>query len=315
MNIGYGIKTPVVLIVFNRPARARITFETIRAARPPKLIIVADGPRSDRPGEAEKCAATRAIVDTVDWDCELVRVYADSNMGCKMRVATGISTAFEYVDRAIILEDDCVPSASFFRFCEEMLDRYADDDRVMVVSGDNQLFGAALPDESYYFSRYAHLWGWATWRRSWSLCDIEMEKWPGIRKKGLLNQYFHRVSERYYWDSLLQYVFEGNIDTWDYQWVFSIWANNGLCVVPAKNLVRNIGFDVDATHTKYTSAYANLEAENLDFPLRHPEIVMARWDLDEIEARCRIAHSGGLPYPLNKYASLIKRVLRRKRRV
>jgi hypothetical protein len=307
------METPVVLVVFNRPEPARKVFEAVRAARPPRLFVVADGPRQGRAGEAEKCAATRAVADAVDWDCEVVRDFSDANMGCKARVASGIGRAFESVDRAIILEDDCVPSPSFFRYCDEMLERYADDERVMVVSGDNQLFGAAEVEDSYYFSRYAHMWGWATWRRAWSLCDLDMRLWPEARSRGLLNQYFHKASERYYWESLLQYVYEGNIDTWDYQWVFSIWANSGLCAVPRRNLIRNIGFDADATHTKRDCAYARLGAEDLSFPLAHPKTVMARSDLDELEARLRTSHSGGLPYPLNKYASKFKRTIRTRR--
>jgi len=301
---------PVVFIVFNRPDPAKRVFEAIRVARPKKLFVVADGPRQGRAGEAEKCAATRAIADAVDWDCEVVRDFSDVNLGCGTRVASGISRAFESVDRAIVLEDDCVPSPSFFRYCAELLDRYADDERVMVVSGDNQLFGATEVEDSYYFSRYAHMWGWATWRRAWSLCDLAMGLWSAARSRGLLNQYFHKASERYYWDSLLQYVYDGNIDTWDYQWVFSIWANNGLCAVPKRNLVRNIGFDADATHTKRDCAYAGLTAGELEFPLAHPRAMIARSDLDELEARLRPAGSRGLPYPLNKYASALKRALR-----
>jgi hypothetical protein len=304
---------PVVFIVFNRPEPAKLVFEAIRAARPPKLFVVADGPRADRPGEAERCAATRTVADAVDWDCEVIRDFSEVNLGCKARVASGISNAFKAVDRAVILEDDCVASPSFFRFCDEMLERYAEDERVMVVSGDNQLFGSAEVEESYYFSRYAHMWGWATWRRAWSLCDLEMRLWPKARSRGLLNQYFHGASERYYWDSLLQYVYEGNIDTWDYQWVFSVWANSGLCAVPKRNLVRNIGFDADATHTKSDSAYARLAAEYLEFPLSPPESTIARSDLDEIEARLRAVLSRGLPYPLNRCASALKRALRRAR--
>jgi hypothetical protein len=235
-------------------------------------------------------------------------------MGCKARVASGIGRAFEEVDGAIILEDDCVPSPSFFRYCGELLELYAEDERVMVVSGDNQLFGAAKVEDSFYFSRLPHMWGWATWRRAWALCDLEMRLWPEIRARGLLKQYFRRESERYYWDSLLQYVYEGRIDTWDYQWNLSIWANSGLCAVPARNLVRNIGFDADATHTKGDSAYARLSAEELGFPLSHPSTILARSDLDEVESRLRAAHSGGLPYPLKRLASAVKRAVRSAKR-
>lgn len=307
------METPVIIIVFNRPEPSKRVMEAVRAERPRRLFIVADGPRPGKPGEAERCAATRAIADAVDWDCDVVRDFSAVNLGCKARVASGIGRAFESVDRAIILEDDCVPSRSFFRFCESMLDRYAEDERVMVVSGDNHLFGSADPGKSYYFSRYAHMWGWATWRRAWSLCDLGMKSWPEVRRLGLLNQYFSRPGERYYWDSLLQYVYEGNIDTWDYQWLFSIWMNGGLSAVPRRNLVRNIGFNADATHTRGDSAYAAIAAEELDFPLDHPSIAMARSDLDEIEARIRASISGTLPYPLNRLASAFKRALKARR--
>jgi hypothetical protein len=275
------------------------------------MFVVADGPRITKPGEAEKCAATRAIIDTVDWDCEVTRDFSDTNKGCGIRVATGITKAFGLVDRAVILEDDCVPSPSFFSYCAELLERYAEDERVMMVSGDNQLFGKAEVEESYYFSRYLHCWGWATWRRAWSKFDMGMRLWPEIRARGLFDRRFARARERYYWDSLLQYVYEGRIDTWDYQWVYSVWANNGLCAVPRRNLVRNIGFNQDATHTKRESAYSSLGAEELDFPLRHPEAMVASSDLDELEAGLR--RLGSLPYPLNKYASGLKRLVLRAR--
>jgi hypothetical protein len=298
---------PVILIIFNRPDTTRKVFEAIRAAEPPRLLVVSDGPRPSKPGEAERCAATRAIIDEVDWDCEVSKDFSAENLGCRRRVASGISWAFGLVDRAIILEDDCVPSPSFFPYCAELLERYAEDERIMMVSGDNQLFGASFSGESYYFSRNVHAWGWATWRRAWDKFDLPMADWPEIRRRHLLDPYFETSSDRYYWDSLLQYVYEGNIDTWDYQWVYSILANNGLSIVPKVNLVRNIGFNADATHTKAESVYGSLEAAEIKFPLGHPRIVVQSSDADAHEARLRASHAGGLPYPLNKYARAVKR--------
>jgi hypothetical protein len=301
----------VVLIIFNRPDRAEQVFEAIRRAKPARLLVVADGPREGKPGEAGKCAAARAVVDGVDWDCEVHRNFSDENMGCRMRVATGISWAFGIVDRAIILEDDCVPSASFFPYCGELLERYQDDERVMMVSGDNHLFGKADTRDSYYFSRYVHAWGWATWRRAWDKFDLGMAQWPEIRDRRLFDRYFASASERYYWKSLLQYVYEGNIDTWDYQWVYSIWANSGLCIAPRRNLVWNIGFHKDATHTRGDSVYATLAVEDMDFPLVHPRAMIVSSDMDVIEARLRVRHSGSLKYPFNKYASSLKRCVKK----
>ncbi|KLO37892.1 methyltransferase type 11 [Mycobacterium nebraskense] len=275
-------------------------------------MVVADGPRANRPEEAEKCAAARAVIEGVDWDCDVQTNFSETNLGCRLRVYSGISWAFELVDKAIIIEDDCIPSASFFPYCAELLDRYENDERVMMVSGDNHLFGRAETADSYYFSRYAHLWGWATWRRAWAKYDINMTHWPEIRDRGLFDHYFRKMSERFYWESVLQCAYDGKVDTWDFQWVYSIWANSGLCVAPARNLVRNIGFHPGATHTIKDTVYSSLSAEELDLPLTHPATVLASYDKDELEARVRVAHDKGLPYPLNKYAASAYRLLARK---
>jgi hypothetical protein len=301
---------PVILIIFNRPDTTERVFEAIRAARPPKLLVVSDGPRASRPGEADRCEATRAIVEGVDWDCEVLKDYSAENLGCRRRVSSGLTWAFAQVDRAIVLEDDCEPSPSFFSYCAELLDRYADDERVMMISGDNHLFGAAFCGESYYFSHYAHIWGWATWSRAWQKYDLEMSGWPEMRRRGLLRQYFPTEAERYYWDSLFQYVYEGNIDTWDYQWVYSILANSGLSIAPRRNLVRNLGFNADATHTKGDSIYSTLAAQEIELPLDHPRTAIASSDADAYEARLRARHAGGLPYPLSRAASAAKRLIK-----
>ncbi|MGD1174069.1 methyltransferase type 11 [Mycobacterium seoulense] len=303
---------PVIFVIFNRPDSTRRVFETIRAARPSTLLVVADGPRADVPGEAEKCAAARAVIEGVDWDCDVQTNYSETNLGCRLRCSSGITWAFELVDRAIIIEDDCIPSASFFPYCAELLERYESDERVMMVSGDNHLFGRAETAESYYFSRFAHLWGWATWRRAWARYDIHMTNWPEIRDRGLFDHYFRRPSERFFWESVLQCAYDGNVDTWDFQWVYSIWANSALCVAPARNLVRNIGFHPGATHTMKNTAYSSLSAEELDLPLTHPATVLASYDKDELEAKVRAGHDKGLPYPLNKYAASAYRLLARK---
>ena len=305
---------PVILIMFNRPDTARQVFETIRAAKPRKLLVVADGPRANRPGDVAKCAATRAIIDEVDWDCEVHRNFSETNMGCGPRSSSGITWAFELVDKAIIFDDDCVPSTSFFAYCADLLDRYERDERVMMISGNNRLFGHVETADSYYFSRYAHPWGWATWRRAWAKFDISMTNWPEIRDRGLFDHYFRKRSERFYWESLFQCIYDGNFDAWDFAWAYSIWANSGLCIAPARNLVQNVGlFHPEATH-KIQAVYASLGAEELDLPLTHPAAVLASYDKDELEARLRFKHEQVLPYPLNRYATSVIRKLARLRR-
>ncbi len=159
-----GIRTPVALIIFNRPDTTERVFAEIAKARPPKLFIIADGPREDRPGEAERCASARAIVDRVDWNCEVQKNYSDVNLGCGARPATGISWVFDQVEEAIILEDDCIAHPTFFRFCDELLEKYRDDERIMHIAGNNFQFGNQRTSFSYFFSHHNICWGWASWR-------------------------------------------------------------------------------------------------------------------------------------------------------
>jgi hypothetical protein len=301
---------PVIFMIFNRPDTTRQVFDTIRAAKPSKLLVVADGPRTDKPGEAEKCAATREIIDGVDWDCDVQRNFSDTNLGCRLRVSSGITWAFGLVDKAIILEDDCVASASFFHYCAELLDRYESDERIMMVSGDNHLFGQAEAADSYYFSRYPHVWGWATWRRAWAKYDLDMTLWPEIRERKLFDQYLPLMSERSQWESAFQNVYDGKIDTWDYQWVYSIWANSGLCAAPARNLVRNIGFHAEATHTKLDSVYSTLRADDLSLPLTHPPTLLASVDTDKAEAQLRISQAKA-PFKFSNTYTALKELVKR----
>ena len=176
----FQLTTPVAFLIFNRPDTTARVFEAIRQAKPPKLLVVADGPRPDRPDDVEKCKAARAIIDRVDWACEVLTNYSDLNLGCGKRPATGITWVFEQVEEAIIFEDDCLPHPSFFRFCEELLNYYRHDERIMVISGNNFQFGRNRTDDSYYFSRYNHIWGWASWRRAWEYFDYDLKLWPKI---------------------------------------------------------------------------------------------------------------------------------------
>jgi hypothetical protein len=265
------MRSPVLFLVFNRPAPTAQVFAAIRAARPTRLYVAADGARSNRPGEAERCEVTRRIATAVDWPCEVKTLFRDRNLGCKRAVSQALDWYFGCEEEGIVLEDDCVPDPSFFLYCDELLERHRNDERVALISGDNFQFGREYGDASYYFSRYVHIWGWASWRRFWRNYDPDTKDWPAFRDgKGLGRVFGQRSREIRYWRRVLDAVHQGKIDTWDYQVNFAVWAHRMLTILPQKNLVKNIGFGTDATHTTARSKFADMSAERIDLPLRHP---------------------------------------------
>lgn len=267
----FKLTTPVAFIIFNRPDTALRVFAEIAKAKPPKLLVVGDGARTNRPGEAERVAATRTILEQVDWECEVLTNFSDVNLGCKKRVSSGIDWIFEQVEEAIILEDDCLPDATFFRYCQEMLALYRNDKRIGMISGDNFQFGRRYGADSYYLSKYVHIWGWATWRDRWrESYDVNMSQWPLVRDERRLMDLVGNSSEAPYWGKIFDRVFRGEIDTWDYQWLFANWLHGRLNIMPAVNLISNIGFGSDATHTKGGGELENMRVESLVFPLIHP---------------------------------------------
>ena len=282
----WQLQTPVAFIIFNRPDTTERVFAEIARAKPPKLMVVADGPRSNRLEEADKVAATRAIIKRVDWDCEVLTNFSEVNLGCKRRVSSGIDWVFEQVEEAIILEDDCLPDPTFFRFCQEMLERYRHDQRIGMISGDNFQFGRCWNDDSYYFSRYVHVWGWASWRDRWvGSYDVTMARWPQIRNEGLLANMVGNGREAAYWHKIFERVHRGEIDTWDYQWVFANWVKGRMSILPAVNMISNVGFDENATHTTGDSDLANLAQNPMGFPLMHPPAVSRNIEADQFSER------------------------------
>jgi hypothetical protein len=271
-----SIDTPVALIIFNRPETTSRVMAEIAKAKPQHLMVIADGPRVSVPGEADRCARARAIVeDRIDWPCTVSRNYSDVNLGCQQRVSSGLDWVFALFPEAIILEDDCLPSPSFFPYCHELLKLYRNDPRVMCISGSN-LSGYSPEQASYYFSRNPHIWGWASWSRAWRLYDRSLEHWPAFKSQRLLRNMAkgNRRFERY-WMQNLDKVAEGEIDTWDFQWTFSCWLHGGLAILPAVNLVENIGFDKCATHTKVLPRVLSgrFVRGDLRFPLVHAKQV------------------------------------------
>ncbi len=274
--------TPVLLLLYNRPDTSKQVFEEIRKIRPAQLFIAADGPSEERLGDVDKCRETRSLVDTIDWECELKTLFHDDNLGCRKAISSSISWFFENVEEGIILEDDCLPSQSFFIFCNELLERYKSHNEVMVISGDNFQSGRRVSTDSYYFSRYPHCWGWATWRRAWQKYDTKMSGWQSyLKSREFLNLGAVNPAFKAYWKRNFERVLSGEVDSWAYVWTYSCWVNNGLTAIPEKNLVKNIGFGPDATHTKGPSARISaMQAGKLDFPLRHPVRVERHLEAD-----------------------------------
>ena len=265
--------TPILFIIFNRPDTTKRVFETIRKTKPAKLYIAADGPRLNKEREVELCERTRQVTEVIDWPCEVYRKYSDSNLGCKMGVSGAITWFFDNVEEGIILEDDCLPNLSFFYFCQELLNKYRNIEKVKMISGDNFQFGKKYGDASYYFSNFPSIWGWATWRRAWKEYDIDMENYPDFKKNNRIARIFKDKKVRRYWLNFFDKLYNNRIDTWDGQWVYSIYSNNGIAILPNVNLISNIGFNENATHTKKSdNILNNIPTETLGFII-HPKTI------------------------------------------
>lgn len=305
----FVLTTPVALLVFNRPEQTARVFAAIRAARPPQLLVVADGPRRGRPDDPERCAEVRRIVGQVDWPCELLCNYSEENLGCKMRVSSGLDWVFGQVEEAIILEDDCLPDPTFFRFCQELLEKYRNDNRIASIGGSNYQFGSHDHQHSYYFSIYNHVWGWASWKRAWLDYELDMSKWMKVRNTDWLSYIFSKKTDTNFWKSNFNKAYKNKIDTWDIQWTFACWLNNRLSIVPHVNLVSNIGFGPDALHTIDTSSIlASIINTSIKFPLNHPPFVMRDVQADAVTQKNVFKRN-----ILNTFIDTVKFTLRRKK--
>lgn len=250
----YTVKSPICYIVFNRLDTVKITFEEIKKVKPAKLYIVSDGARESKEGEKEKVENVRKYIETnVDWECDVYTNYSPRNLGCKSRVSSGISWCFENEEQLIILEDDILVNESFFRFCDSMLEYYKEDNRVMHIGGYNPIDENPNCPFDYFFTRASMIWGWATWKRAWSLFDPEMSSWPEVRDNNML--FNPALQKETYEDEVIKYdkVYNHEMDSWGYAWGYTIDYNGGLCILPQKNLIENVGFGEDATHTSSNS--------------------------------------------------------------
>jgi hypothetical protein len=276
-----SLDTPVILLIFNRPKTTRFVFDAIAKMRPSHLLAVADGPRHGIPGEADLCGEVRAIVKQVDWPCEVRTNFATENLGCRERVISGLNWAFSLVEEAIILEDDCLPDPTFFPFCQSLLARYRGDSRIAMISGNNFVEQYVTGNSSYYFTRMAHIWGWATWRSAWQRYDRHLEYWPEIKQTDLLLEVFGSRRLAAYWTKVFDRMYEDiGPNTWDYQWVYTTLVNNALSIAPRVNLVENIGFGAEGTHTTVMEPALSIARRSIEFPLKHPVAMMPSRSLD-----------------------------------
>ena len=267
------MKTAILFLVFNRPDTTKVVFEKIRQAKPLRLYVSGDGARYGFKGEKEKIKKVREIATKVDWPCELKTFFRDKNLGCKQGVSSGIDWFFDNEEQGIILEDDCVPHLDFFTFCENMLNKFAKDERISVITGNNFQNNKIRGDGSYYFSKYNHCWGWASWKRAWKYYNGDLKFWTEWRASKDWFNYMPNKYERKYWEKIFDLVYEKKIDSWAYPWLASVWYKEGLTVTPNVNLVSNIGFGEDATHTKIKNdKNANMKTSSLK-QLKHPTII------------------------------------------
>jgi hypothetical protein len=260
--------TPILFLIFNRPDLTEKVFGQIRKIRPKQLFIGADGPRKDKLGEDEKCQETRQLVlDMIDWDCEVKTLFREENLGCGLAVSQAITWFFEHVEIGIILEDDCYPHLSFFEFCEKMLDYYKEDEEVMHISGGSYLPPKHFNKDTYYFSKYPFVWGWATWQNAWNKYDFNIQE-----SHDFIEKVHSSKHEQKYWQNIYKNIKNGKLDTWDWIWNFTLWNHRGISLNSTRNRIKNIGFNSSATHTKSPSwIYAKIPfAKETKLIVNHP---------------------------------------------
>lgn len=262
------LTSPVALFIFNRPSHTESVFKQIARARPQKLFIVGDGPRPHAPQDYALVQECRELVSMVDWECEVMSNYSQVNLGCRNRVSTGLDWVFLHTDEAIILEDDCLPSQDFFKFTSQMLERFRGDTRVASIAGTNPVSSSEMKSDHYLFSVFPAVWGWATWSRVWKNYDPEIRNWVKERNSGFLDRILQTKKGVRYWTQALDSITKRGFDTWDFQFTFMAWENRMLTVVPSCNLVSNIGFGPEATHTvNNSSPFANQLTRPMKLPV------------------------------------------------
>ncbi len=263
----------VLFCTFNRLDTVKKSFARIRDIQPSRLYLSSDGPRDSFSGEIDKIMRVREYIEqNIDWECTVHKNYSDTNLGCGIKMSSAISWAFEHEDRLIIIEDDCVVDPSFFRYCEELLDYYKNDGRVMLIDGYCNA-GKAITQDSYFFSAVPEdYWGWATWKRVWDKYEYDIVR---SNERDILS-YLKKITSRGGVKHFLQCfdtVSSHRTDIWDYQLLYMLVKEQGVAILPNTNLVFNAGIGDDATHTINTPTYYSSDSHQMAFPLKHPSTV------------------------------------------
>lgn len=272
-------KLPVAIVIFRRPELTKRVLAALSLAKPERLFVIADGPRPGRLDDIDAVSATRALFDDLGWPCQVTKIYSDTNLGLRNRVISGLDEVFQHVDSAIVLEDDCLPAQSFFRFASDLIYRYKDNRTVALVSANNFAPKNGQAD-TYYFSTHANIWGWATWKRTW--LDFRKSKPVSELTESEISQILDMVGgkrQRSAFAKLLR--LSGSLDSWAIQFATFIYLNKLLSAVPSQNLVTNVGFGAASTHTKFESWADEIPLGEMNFPLIHP----ARVEPDSLEMR------------------------------
>lgn len=266
--------TPILFIIFNRPEVTRLVFNEIKKIKPVRLFIAADGPRKNKESDPTLCQETRKIIEQINWPCEVKTLFRDENFGCGKAVSSAITWFFDHVEQGIILEDDCLPDPSFFPYCSELLEYYKNEEKVMHIGGVNFQNDNKRGDGSFYFSAISHVWGWATWKRAWNKYDFNLNGYENFNKSGIVSEYFNDKKIIKRWMGTFRDMRQHKIDTWDHQWTFTVLSNHGLAIVPNVNLISNIGFGIDATHTHSAdSVHSNAITKPILLPTKKPSFV------------------------------------------
>ena len=265
-----SLQVPVILVVFNRPDHLDGLLQQIKLANPKTVYVLADAPRVGNQLDIALCEEVRAVIDKFDLDCELIKLYRTTNLGCKKNIETGLDWSFEREECGIILEDDCIPNLDFFRFCEDMLLKYKDDSRIFSITGNNFQNNKMRGNGSYYVSKYMHCWGWATWRRAWKFYDGSLSFWPTWKNSFKWHAIHPSSAESRYWLDIFDRVYSKKIDSWAYPWLASSWYFGGNTITPNINLVKNMGFGSNATNTQNKNGLEELCTSILPPMIIHP---------------------------------------------
>ncbi len=306
---------PILIIAWRRPEKTLRIIEKIKEINASKVYIACDGfDKKNNRYESNIIATRKILKEKIDWNCEKKYLFSNYNQGCKYGVSSAINWFFKNENEGIILEDDCLPHLDFFIFCEELLEKYRTDERIWSITGQNIQLGKTFGENSYYFSKYSHCWGWATWKRCWEKYDSEIKSWPKIKDAKIIEDLFTSKREINYWKRIFDNIYyHSEPDTWDYQWTYICLVNSGLTIIPNKNLIENIGFDDEATHTKeevFDSRLENFKRFSSGLlPIKHPNNIIKSKKADRFTEI--ICYSGANPLNPKELKFFIRKIIKK----